>query len=757
MGRFLSRTLLWRGLPLLLALLLGVSHAAGFWRLSYLSRLDQTLADTRLRLLAPGGRDARIVIVDIDERSLAEVGRWPWGRDRVAALTHELFERQRAAVVGFDMVFAEPDVSSGLPVLARLAAADPLLADRLPHWRATLDHDAAFARALAGRNAVLGFYLSNAGNGAHSGQLPPPALAAAALGPQPLAITHWAGYGASLPQLAAAAPRAGFINSLPDDDGLVRRVPLLAEHRGQHHTALSLAMLRAYTGGPALHAEVVPAAHGRRAALTALLLAQGGQTLRIPVDPQAAVRVPYRGHGGPHGGSFDYLSAAELLAGRVPAGRLTGKLVLVGSSAPGLFDVQSTPVGQSFPGVEVHAQLLSGLLDDRIPVEPDWAPGFELAQLLFCGLALSLLLRRLSATSALVTVLGLTLGVLGLNLWFYAARAWVLPLAATLTLLALVYALSVSWGFAREGLRRRQLTELFGIYVPPERVAQMARDPRHFDMRAEDRVLSVMFCDMRNFTAASEALSAEALRTLINRFFSEMTAVIRAHRGTLDKYIGDALMAFWGAPLDDPDHARHAVLAGLGMIERLAPLNRALLADGLPTINVGLGLNTGLVCVGDMGSNVRRSYTVMGDPVNLASRIEALTRHYGVDILVGEDTRRAAGEHDAWRWVEVDRVRVKGKTHGVSLFTPVPALVAGEPAFQAEVRLWKLALAACRQQQWDSADSLLQALQDHGPASAAVAPRLLHRLGQQLAERIAQHRLSPPAPDWDGTHVFDHK
>jgi len=756
----LSRILNWRPLPLVFAVLLGLCHSSGLWRLSYLTRFDQTLADTRLRVLAPGGSDPRIVIIDIDERSLAEVGRWPWGRDRMAALTHELFGRQGAAAVGFDLVFAEPDNSSGLPMLERLAQTDPVLAARMPMLRQSLDHDAALARALQSHNAVLGFYLSNAGGGVESGQLPAPVLPELDALPERLGITRWSGFSASLPSLAAAAPQAGFFNFLPDDDGLVRRVPLLAEHAGKRYPALSLAMLQAYTGRPDVRVQVArPAQVGGHAALTALVLGQGSQTLRIPVDPQAAVRVPFRGAGGRAGGSFEYLGAADVLAGRVPAAHLAGRLVLVGSSAPGMFDVQSTPVGLAFPGVEVHAHLLSGLLDGRVPNEPDWAPGFEIALLLACGAVLSVMLRRVRAGASMLLMLALVVAVLGLNIWLYVRHAWVLPLAATLFLLAVVHVTHMSLGYVREGRRRRLLTQMFGVYVPPERVAQMARDPRRFDMHAENRSLSIMFCDMRNFTAAAEALSPEALRELINRFFSEMTAEIRNQRGTLDKYIGDALMAFWGAPIDDPEHARHAVQAGLGMLARMAPLNRSLVSAGLPPISVGLGINTGWVCVGDMGSNVRRSYTVMGDPVNVASRIESLTRHYGVDLLVGEDTRLAAGDmlgEGGWVWVEVDRVRVKGKTQGVSLFTPVATVVADNITFKEEVRLWHLALTACRQQQWSLSETLLQSLMALADP-ASLTPHPVQGLGQQLAQRIAQHRLSPPPPDWDGTHAFDKK
>jgi adenylate cyclase len=306
------------------------------------------------------------------------------------------------------------------------------------------------------------------------------------------------------------------------------------------------------------------------------------------------------------------------------------------------------------------------------------------------------------------------------------------------------------WGYIVEGRQRRSLARLFGTYVPPELVAEMALDPARYDMRAENRELTVMFCDMRNFTRVSELMSPQDLRALINGFFSSMTTAIRGRRGTLDKYIGDAIMAFWGAPVMDEGHAANAVRASLEMVGRLEQLNADLRARALPEIGVGIGLNTGLVCVGDMGSSMRRSYTVMGDAVNLASRIESLTRHYGVDVLAGEATRSAA-HSDEWRWVEVDRVRVKGKQRAVTLFTPVSCGAERTLNFDEELRLWQLALTSCRLQHWDETLALLNGLQ----TDFADSP--LQGLYRQLHLRATQFRSTPPAPDWDGAHTFDTK
>ncbi|MEQ1685342.1 MAG: adenylate/guanylate cyclase domain-containing protein [Burkholderiaceae bacterium] len=748
-----SRSLLWRVLRIALlvsALVAAVAHAAGYWPLRFVTQLDLAIADARLRALMPRTLDARIVIVDVDEKSLAEVGRWPWGREQMAALTEELFARQKAAVVGFDMLFAEPETGAALPVLERLAQEVPALAARLPAWRSQLDPDRRFAAALSGREAVLGYYLTSDRGGRQTGKLPAPAFDATVLHGRPVAFTRWDGYAANIDVLARAAPAAGYFNFAPDADGLVRSLPLIATLGNEHHEALALAMFRRFTG--ALHVLPGFASSGDNT-LVSVVLEQAGRRHVIPVDEHARVRVPFRGAGGPGGGSFEYVPASDLLKGRTAPAHLAGKLVLIGSTAPGVYDQRSTPVSAVYPGVEVHANLLSGLLDARVPVQPDWAAGYEIMLLLLIAAALTWGLPRLRAARAAQLTALLSVVLVALNLWAYVARGLVLPLAAPLLLVLLIYLGTTVWGYIVEGRSRRSLARLFGTYVPPELVEEMARDPARYDMRAENRELTVMFCDMRNFTQVSERLAPEDVRGLVNRFFSSMTAAIRAQRGTLDKYIGDAIMAFWGAPLADADHALHAVQAALAMAQRLNALNDDLRERGLPQIGVGIGLNTGLVCVGDMGSDMRRSYTVMGDAVNLASRIEALTRHYGVDVLAGEATVQATRNTSAagFRWVEVDRVRVKGKQRPVTLFTPVGEAALQPLTFDEEMRLWDLVLTPYRLQHWDEAQAALTTLQTRFDRSPLLG------LYQQFDGRIQHHRRAPPPADWDGAHTFDSK
>ncbi|HMN92029.1 MAG TPA: adenylate/guanylate cyclase domain-containing protein [Hydrogenophaga sp.] len=729
-------------LPLLLALL----HVLGAWPMEPLQRLDQIIYDARLKAALPQGTDERIVIVDIDEQSLAEQGRWPWPRDRVAALVDELFERQGVRVLGLDTVFAEPDESAGHARLQALARDEPALAQRLQALLPELDLDARLAQALRDRPVVLGYYFTSDRQARTSGVLPAPVFTADALRGQQLRATRWDGHGANLPALAEAAPRAGFFNAIADSDGVVRSLPLLAEHQGRYYESLALAVLRLTLGDPAV-APVASAAHlpGQPAPVHGLRLLQPERARLIPLDERATVLVPFRGAGGPQGGSFRYVPATDLLSGRLPPGSLQGRIALLGTTAPGLMDLRATPMSETFPGVEVHANLIAGLLDERLPVRPDYAPGAELVQVLLVGLMLALLLPRLSALGALLLSAASLLAVVGLNLWLFSAHGLVLPLASVLFVIALVFVLDMSYGYLVESRSKRHLAQLFGTYVPPELVDEMLKDPDRYSMQAQTRELTVMFCDMRGFTSLSERLTPTELQALLNRVFSRLTRVIRRRRGTIDKYMGDCVMAFWGAPLDEPAHAALAVQTAWEMVAEVQAINREHAAAGLPPIAVGIGLNTGEVCVGDMGSDLRRSYTVVGDAVNLASRLEGLSKVYGVAVVAGETTRAQA---PGWLWQALDRVQVKGKAEAVTIFTPRAPAAGADPALTAELALWEQALAAWRARDGAACrDALLQ-------LRATSAENVLYRL---YAERVASVDTESRDAPWTGTTVFDDK
>ena len=737
-------------IPVVFALL----HASGVLRIGVLHRLDNIIYDARVRATMPETLDERVVIVDIDEKSLAEVGRWPWGRDRLAALVDELLVRQQVAVIGFDVVFGEADESSGLKQLQQLAKGglkdQSGFVEKLAQLETRLDYDAAFARSIESRPVVLGYYFTSDRDGRVNGVLPPPIMDAAKLQGRPIQFLSWSGYGSNIEKLAKAAPRAGFFNSITDGDGVVRSIPLVSEFGAAYYESLALAMLRMRIGSPTVEPGFPsenfagPGKNSGYQRLESILLKSGDKTLAIPVDERVATLVPFRGAGGPNGGSFRYIAAADLLAGRVAAGSLKEKLVLIGTTAPGLLDLRVTPVGETYAGVETQANVLSGLLDGRVLVRPDYARGFEIVILAIAGLLLAFALPLLSAPRAVAASAAVIAGLIGINLWLYLGYGLVLPLASALVMALAAFALNMSYGYFVESRAKRELAHLFGTYVPPELVDEMVKDPDRYTMTATTRELTVMFCDIRGFTSLSESMEPTQLQALLNSVFSQLTGVIRAHRGTVDKYMGDCVMAFWGAPVSEPDHASLAVKAALEMLDAIEQINAHYRAKGLPEIGIGIGINTGQMCVGDMGSDVRRSYTVIGDAVNLASRIEGLCKTYGVNIVVSENTRtKAAG----LRWQELDKVCVKGRQQAIAIFSPLTTVDA-QSGEALEQEKWELVLKNYRAQDWEQCQPiLLDLLRKSGK-------KYLYAL---YAERVASRQRLPFDPEWDGTTSFDTK
>lgn len=734
-------------IPLVFALL----HATSLLPIGVLQRLDDIIYDARLRATMPKTMDDRIVIVDIDEKSLAEVGRWPWGRNKLGDLVDDLFTRQKIAMLGFDVVFAETDESSGLKRLRQLAEAEmkdqPGFSERLTQLQGALDYDAVFAKSLEKRPVVLGYYFTSDRDGRTSGALPPSVMSKESLRGRPIAFTSWNGYGSNIEQIAKVAPVAGFFNSITETDGVVRSIPLIAEYKGQYYESLSMAMFRMLIGQPVVEPGFPQENFLGRSYqyLESILLRQGSKTLAIPVDRRVATLVPFRGNGGVGGGSFKYISAADVLAKRLPAEALKDKIVLLGTTAPGLLDLRVTPVGETYPGVETHANVISGLLDGKVFVKPDYAMGYEVVVLVFAGLTLAFALPLLSATRAVAASVIVISALIAVNFGLYLGSGVVLPLASALVMALTAFALNMSYGYFVESRSKRELANLFGTYVPPELVDEMVKDPDSYSMKATSKELTVMFCDMRGFTKMSEKMEPTQLQELLNGVFSRLTDLIRANRGTIDKYMGDCVMAFWGAPVDTPNHAHLAVKTAMEMANAVRKINEDHRAKGIPEIGIGIGLNTGTMCVGDMGSDIRRSYTVIGDSVNLGSRLEGLSKTYGVDIVVSESTRKLAPD---FAWQELDKVRVKGKEQAVAIFWPLAPADRLEKEHTAELKAWAALLKAYRAQDWDQCDLQLLNL------NRMNAKKYLYEL---YSERVASMRLLPFDPEWDGATNFETK
>jgi len=731
----------------LLVLIALLIDASGLYQYPFVKKLEDWTYDARLNFTRPNTSDDRVVIVDIDETSLAKVGRFPWQRDKLARLVDNLFDHYQVNTLGFDIVFAEKDESSGLEAFTRLAQNElkdnQKFLETYTKLRPSLMFDEAFARSLRNRNIVLGYYFkTNSQTTADdiTGLLPPAIVRLDDEKSQRLPINKATGYGANLEVLQKAARAGGYFdNPFVDEDGVFRRVPLIQSYNQHLFASLALATTIASLDNPKL--ELLVESHGQKNgqdyyALEAINLDQ----YRIPVDNNGAVYVPYRGLAG----SFPYVPAYKVLDRSADPAILKNRVVLVGTSAPGLLDLRSTPVQNVYPGVEVHANIISGILNQTIKHKPAWITGYEFVILILVAVAVTLMLTFLPPALAALSSLAVMLAVIAGSM-----MAWnnhlILPLASPVLLVILLFILHMTYGFFIESRGKRQLAHMFGQYIPPELVDEMSQSGTEFSLEGESREMTVLFSDVRGFTTISEGLDPKQLTQLMNALLTPMTRVIHKNRGTIDKYMGDAIMAFWGAPLTDPQHAHHALYAAFGMMTELKVMQDEFRAKGWPEVNIGIGLNTGVMNVGNMGSEFRVAYTVLGDAVNLGSRLEGLTKAYGVNIIVSETTRAAVPE---FVFRELDLVRVKGKNEPVAIFEPIGHKNDVAKDIVSELARYKQALLAFRKQNWDKAEMEFFSLSRSYPECF---------LYQEYLNRINNYRNNPPGDDWDGVYTHTSK
>ncbi len=728
---------------------LALLHVWGHAPSEVVERLDYLIYDVRLKADARTPEvDPRIVIVDIDEKSLSEVGRWPWSRDVVANMVTRLTDELGAAVVAFDVVFAEPQASDAMAALNQLLEARPELQPQIkaiePEIEQTFDRDQQLANVLSGRPVVLGYYL-NQDPTALSGALPPTLFKRSQLGDLALDVTSWQGYGANLPVLQREA-EGGYFNPIVDKDGTVRSVPLIAEYNGGFYQSFALATVRRALGNPQVIPVFPEGVADDYGAVEVIALRSSEVELDIPVERGLLSRVNFRAKGGPNGGGYRYVSASDVLSGQLTPNDIEGRIVLVGTTAPGLLDLRSTPVNPTYPGVEVHANVISSMLDGDYIIQPEYSRGLLFITVLVVGLILSVTMPILSPSWSLLVALLVLVGTVAVNSYFYFEANLVLPVAVVLLLVLAIFMFDVAYGYLAESRSKRHMVDLFGEYVAPELVTEMAEDPKSYSMEGESRELTVLFSDVRGFTTISESLQPNELREYINEYLTVMSEIIRAHRGTLDKYIGDAIMAFWGAPIADADHALLATKAAMAMQEEAVRLNARFLARQWPELAIGVGVNTGQMRVGDMGSKIRRAYTVMGDAVNLGSRLEGITKTYGVGVIVGENTRVACPD---MAFQELDAVRVKGKNEPVLIYAPWGEKRGLGEAKTHALKTWDTMLTQFKSQQWEQAQHTLE--QWRGMVGDFETLYLLYKT------RIAYFKDNPPPLDWDGVTQFDTK
>ena len=693
--------------------------------------------------------EAPIRIIDLDDESLEKLGQWPWPRTQVARLVRRLGQLG-ASTVAFDIVFSEPDRTSpkkmldiwpDIPELASMRAS--ARSGRLP------DHDQVLASAFGQANVVTGFVLTPAENAAR------PELKAGFTyaGDNPIVyLPDFSGAVTALPVLEKAAAGNGSFSIIPDQDGVIRRAPLLFRRGADLYPSLSLEALRIALGGTAVSVKSSGASgivsFGQHTGISMLRLSGQGLALKIPTDELGRIWIHYTAEA-----PGRTVPAWKIFEKGFPAESLAGSICFVGTSAAGLKDLRTTPLQPAAPGVEVHAQAAEQIFLQKFLERPDWADGAEFVYMAALGGPMIFLLPQLGA--AWGGLLALLSG--GGAFWFswHAFTAWhwlVDPLYPFAVVLA-VYLSSTFVTYWRTENEKKQVRGAFSRYMSPVLVEQLAAHPEKLQLGGEMKEMTLLFTDIRGFTTISEQFDPHGLTRLLNRFLTPMTGLILEHRGTIDKYMGDCIMAFWNAPLDDPEHAVNSCRAALAMRAALEKLNATLRKEAekakqkLHEIHIGIGLNTGPACVGNMGSDQRFDYSVIGDTVNLASRLEGQSKTYGVDIVIGPGTFEKAKD---FATLELDLIRVKGKNLPVRIHALMGnGALAGSPAFGTLAAKHAEMLAAYRGQDWEKARGLL------GECRGMKFP--LDGLYGLYAARIDAFIENPPKKEWDGVFVATSK
>lgn len=688
------------------------------------------------QLIKPRVKTIRpVTIVDIDEKSLSELGQFPWPRTRIADLVTNL-SQLGAVVIAFDIVFSEPDRLNPNAAAETMRNLDEETKAKL---RALPSNDQILADAMAKSRVVLGasglpFVVAGVDK-----SLPLTPLAMKGEEPQPF-MFDFPGLLRNVHVLEAAAAGRGLFTIKPERDGIVRRVPMIMLAQGATMPSLSFEVLRVATGSGTVLIDT------DEAGIKSLSL----RGLRIPTDHNGQLWVHFA-----QSDPSIYVSAVDVLHGRVAAERIQGKLVLIGTSSVGLNDIKTTPVTPAMPGVEVHAQVLESALSGDSVSQPNYGIAFEFGTALLFGL----LVIAFAPLFGPITLVGLgavfATALIGTSWYFYTQHRLLIDFTYPLMSTTAIYLTLIFSSFVREQQQRKQIRGAFAQYMSPALVEQLAQSPEKLVLGGEEREMTIMFSDVRGFTTISESYKQDpqGLTALMNRFLTPLTNAILARKGTIDKYMGDAIMAFWNAPLDDKAHEVNACEAAIDMLDRIDELNKLRKEEAdagghvyIP-LNVGIGLNTGVCVVGNMGSDLRFDYSVLGDSVNLASRLEGQSKEYGFPIIVGAKTALAAKEKFAI--LELDFIMVKGKKEPEVIY----AIAGREDTAQSgrfqRLRNLTIEMLACyRSRDWEGALAAIERGRktDEGHA--------LERLYNLYEARIRHFLESPPPEDWNGAFAL---
>jgi adenylate cyclase len=726
-------------LPVLLVALLRIAGLPVF------TEIGGLIFDSYQRLAPRPFRDGGVRVVDIDDETIRRLGQWPWPRSDLATLTQRIADAG-AAAIAFDIVFSEPDRTSP-DRLAAWAERSGAGAAQRAALKALPDPDARFASALGATPSVLGFFLTQDGRG---GPVRPKTGFAVAGSDPGASITAYDGTIQPLPGFQAAARGLGFVSLRGDADGIIRRAPLIARVGGALVPSLSVEALRVAqgTGGIVVRSSDASGEVNSGAAEAVALKIGAAE---VPVTERGELWMHYTAPAAARS-----VPAWKVMSGLPPAEMrrlFAGRIVFIGAGASGLRDLVATPVADRELGIVIHAEAVEQMVLGDFLTRPDWALGLEISLVLGAGLLLALVLPGMGAFPGALVAAGLISGVGGGSWYAFRARNLLVDPAPPILALLACYLVVTLLTFLREEKQRKYIHGAFDRYLAPELVKRITDDPSRLELGGEVREMTVLFADIRGFSRISERLDPQQIINFLIAFLTPMTDILLARRATLDKYIGDAILAFWNAPLDDPDQYRGAARAALEMAARLDALNREMPGHkeiAWPDkVEIGIGLEAGPCCVGNMGSAQRLSYSLIGDTVNLASRIEGLTKIYGVRIAIGEELAARLAD---FALVELDRVRVVGRERPATVHVLVGdedvAAMSGFAAFRAGHGEM---LAAYRGRRWTEAEKRIAGQEAEAARYGLGALYALYR------ERVAACAAAPPPADWDGIFTAKEK
>lgn len=703
------------------------------------SRLNSLIYDMRLQIeiisakpIAPANSD--IIIIDVDEKSLKDKGRWPWSREIVATLLEKLRENG-AIVIAFDVIFAEPEKNLADDIMQELLSdgiVAPELNENIQQYKQYLDNDKEFADIIALQDdVVLGFILS-ADPTNIIGELPTPIMTLTPSEEALSELNNLPGQIANIALLQQSAKNGGFVTTISDADGIIRHAPLVVTHKDSIYPSLGLAAVMQYYFVDKLDLKFIRV--GEQLALDKIIM--GDKT--IETDSYGQILIPFKGFSN----TFPYVSASDVLNDNVEPDLLNNKIVFIGASAIGLGDLHATPFETSFPGVEIHATVADALLHGSFASIPEWALGAKIFTIIFIGVIFAIMLPFLSLIWTVLLPTATAIGIAAFSMWIYSAEYLYLSTISIYLMLIGLVIVNITHALIFESHKRQQLKEMFGQYVPPAHVEKMSESDKQYSFEGESREMSVLFADIRSFTSISEKLEASQVKTLLNQYFTPMTKIIFDNAGTIDKYVGDMIMAFWGAPMDNKNHALDSVKSGFAMLEMADQMTGQFKEMGIEAIHIGVGVNSGTMNVGDMGSTYRRSYTVLGDAVNLASRLESSTKFYHADFIISKNTLEGCRGEVIARYL--DKVKVIGKDEAIEIYQPICMKDKATPELLAELKAQSSALDLYFDRRWDEALATFEKLKANYPDIP------LYTL---YIERILALKENDPGEGWDGCYV----